>query len=407
MRNGHSLAGFLGGFLFLLFPAAAIAAPASLVIHSIEVQGDSITIRGENLVSDARTPPPTQVLLGTSLQPLATGPATATQITATLPAGLAAGSYLLTVAFGLQDRESDQAWFTFGTVGPAGPPGPIGPTGPKGETGDPGPVGPPGPLVQCFEGDAVECYTGPAATRNVGRCRPGRRLCTASAAWGACTGQVLPTTEVLNGLDDDCNGVVDNGVMPDIQTSVPSLTVAEGAASQFLVTLSAPPAGAVTVLVASSDPAAATAFPPALSFTTANFGTPQAVTVIGVQDSDGANESATITLSSAGMTTRTVGVTVLDDDVQAIQVSPADLSLAPGTAAPLLVRLSAPPAATTVVSMVPIGPVAILGPTTLIFTPANWAAYQQVIVQLLAASPGEIRLQSSGIATTVVPVVPR
>ncbi|MFT3775946.1 MAG: MopE-related protein [Minicystis sp.] len=29
--------------------------------------------------------------------------------------------------------------------------------------------------------------------------------------WGACTGAVTPTTEVCNGVDDDCNGQVDEG----------------------------------------------------------------------------------------------------------------------------------------------------------------------------------------------------
>jgi MYXO-CTERM domain-containing protein len=32
------------------------------------------------------------------------------------------------------------------------------------------------------------------------------------AKWGVCTGQQLPTSEICNGLDDDCDGVVDNGV---------------------------------------------------------------------------------------------------------------------------------------------------------------------------------------------------
>jgi hypothetical protein len=61
------------------------------------------------------------------------------------------------------------------------------------------------------------CYTGPANTVDVGTCRGGTQLCTAvamsnMATWGVCTGQQLPTAEICNGLDDDCDGVVDNGV---------------------------------------------------------------------------------------------------------------------------------------------------------------------------------------------------
>jgi hypothetical protein len=72
-----------------------------------------------------------------------------TVIKATLPTGLGAGSYLLTVnasslLLGVMD-------VTIGAVGPAGSPGPQGPVGPPGPKGDPGsagvagPVGPVGP----------------------------------------------------------------------------------------------------------------------------------------------------------------------------------------------------------------------------------------------------------------------
>jgi hypothetical protein len=57
------------------------------------------------------------------------------------------------------------------------------------------------------------CYDGPAATRNVGFCRDGVRSCKRRAdgtyAMSACTGQLLPTEEVCNGVDDDCNARVD------------------------------------------------------------------------------------------------------------------------------------------------------------------------------------------------------
>ena len=33
--------------------------------------------------------------------------------------------------------------------------------------------------------------------------------------WGPCEGQVLPTDELCNGIDDNCDGVVDNGFERD------------------------------------------------------------------------------------------------------------------------------------------------------------------------------------------------
>jgi len=44
-----------------------------------------------------------------------------------------------------------------------------------------------------------------------GVCKVGTRACTASV-WGSCTGHQGPKSEVCNGLDDDCDGTVDNGV---------------------------------------------------------------------------------------------------------------------------------------------------------------------------------------------------
>jgi hypothetical protein len=64
------------------------------------------------------------------------------------------------------------------------------------------------------EGVARACYTGPAGTAGVGICRNGTQTCSAGA-WGAtCSGQVTPRAETCNALDDDCDGVVDDGVCP-------------------------------------------------------------------------------------------------------------------------------------------------------------------------------------------------
>ena len=35
-----------------------------------------------------------------------------------------------------------------------------------------------------------------------------------SYAMSACAGQVLPAAETCNGLDDDCNGTIDDGIAP-------------------------------------------------------------------------------------------------------------------------------------------------------------------------------------------------
>ncbi|MCA9541903.1 MAG: hypothetical protein KC620_23560, partial [Myxococcales bacterium] len=58
------------------------------------------------------------------------------------------------------------------------------------------------------------CYNGPPQTANVGICARGVSTCTAGA-FADCIGEVLPAgDEACNGLDDDCDGQVDEGVAP-------------------------------------------------------------------------------------------------------------------------------------------------------------------------------------------------
>ena len=65
---------------------------------------------------------------------------------------------------------------------------------------------------QCAEGATQACYTGDPATRGVGVCADGLQHCTAEGTWDECAGEVLPSSEVCNGDDDDCNGEVDDGL---------------------------------------------------------------------------------------------------------------------------------------------------------------------------------------------------
>lgn len=62
------------------------------------------------------------------------------------------------------------------------------------------------------DGVTRACYTFAGATRGVGNCRDGVEACSLGQFVGACMGQVGPSTEVCgNSLDEDCNGVVNNG----------------------------------------------------------------------------------------------------------------------------------------------------------------------------------------------------
>ena len=87
-----------------------------------------------------------------------------------------------------------------------------GSTTPGKQDGDDDPITGP-----CTPGKKQTCgYQGDPATENVGPCRAGVRTCKDDGSWGKCEDEVLPVSEFgdelcNNGIDDDCNGVVDDG----------------------------------------------------------------------------------------------------------------------------------------------------------------------------------------------------
>ena len=64
---------------------------------------------------------------------------------------------------------------------------------------------------KCTPGTKEPCYDGPSGTQNVGPCKNGIRTCGGDGLWGACEGAVYPTTQACKGVDDDCDGLVDEG----------------------------------------------------------------------------------------------------------------------------------------------------------------------------------------------------
>ena len=155
-----------------------------------------------------------------------------------------------------------------------------------------------------------------------------------------------PQTITVTGVDDSSaggnrsatithtasGGGYDDAAVPSVSVTVTdddgmvvstnAVEVAEaGGQGTYTVRLRTPPAGNVTVTVASSDEEIARASPTTLTFTPSNSGTSRTVTVTGVNDGldNGASRSATITNTPSGTgygsaQAQRVEVTVTDDE---------------------------------------------------------------------------------------------
>ena len=182
--------------------------------------------------------------------------------------------------------------------------------------------------------------------------------------------------------DDDNTG---------IRLSRALLTVDEGSTGDYTVVLGSQPTGDVTITPTSGDADIATLTPTTLTFTDTNWGTPQTITVTGVNDDkdNGTHRDVTITHRATGggydgVLIADVGVHVTDDDTAGVDVTETggDTQVSEGgTQDTFSVVLTSEPDADVVIgiSSSDAGEATVL-PATLTFTDTNWDRPQIVTV---------------------------
>jgi glucose/arabinose dehydrogenase len=195
------------------------------------------------------------------------------------------------------------------------------------------------------------------------------------------------------------------------------LWVAEGQPAVFNVRLATSPAADVTVSAAPSggDGEALVTAGAALTFTTANWSTPQTVTIAARRDLDATDDLATIALQSSGLPTEMVTVHLRDDNNLQLQVSAATLALDEGTTGTFTVALTGQPSLDVTVAVGRTGgdgDLSISAGGSLTFTRGNWSAPQVVTVSA-AADPDSaedtatISVAAEGLPSRTVAVTAR
>ena len=163
--------------------------------------------------------------------------------------------------------------------------------------------------------------------------------------------------------------------------------VDEGDTVEYEVTLAEQPSADVTVYLLSSADTVATATPASLPFTTANWETPQTVTVAGVQDHDANDDSSAIhqvvVHEGGNYIAGAVGVAVADDDLPELTLSAGSVSVTEGGSVDYTMQLAVQPTGDVAVSLSPTaGDVdsATLSSTTHTFTTSNWDTTHTITV---------------------------
>nr|MBF2753649.1 hypothetical protein [Gammaproteobacteria bacterium AqS3] len=167
---------------------------------------------------------------------------------------------------------------------------------------------------------------------------------------------------------------------PDVGLTLSALeTLTEGGSKTFMVKLAAQRWNTRKVTLAVTGDVDVTVSPVSLDFTTSNWDTAQTVTVSAADDADKADDTATISLTGGRVTSGSVSVTALDDDI-GLTLSDLD-NLTEGGSKTFAVKLAAQPGNTRSVTLAVAGDNDVtVSPASLTFTTANWSTAQTVTV---------------------------
>ncbi len=215
----------------------------------------------------------------------------------------------------------------------------------------------------------------------------------------ASTGGITDVPLTLQTIDDDVLGIKIN------PTGTMTLTE-QGTAGTLAVSLSAMPPSTTTVTLSSSTTDVSLGST-SLMFTTGNWQSPQNVTVSAPDDLNTINGASVITVASAGLTSQTLNVTVIDNDTQAIMNdAPSTITVNEGANTTFHVWMAFQPTGTLTVNLSSLNTaVATVSPSFYTFGPGDYGNHKVVTVtgtqdQNLVTNNTTVRLNESSLGNT-------
>ncbi|MEE2902721.1 MAG: hypothetical protein VYC39_10335 [Myxococcota bacterium] len=209
-----------------------------------------------------------------------------------------------------------------------------------------------------------------------------------------------PNTISVNIQDDDQQAIV---------VSSNSVTLTEGTSETLSVSLQAQPETDQRVYISSTDPQVASTSPTFLTFTPANYQTPQSIQINGMQDNNIADETTSVILSSNGMSDLPISVAITDDDLQQLVLDQASLTINEGGSATVFASLAFQPDASISFAVASDTPQSITtANTSLNFSPADYSTPKPITItaieDLNVASESGLVSFAAGTVNTSLPI---
>lgn len=209
-------------------------------------------------------------------------------------------------------------------------------------------------------------------------------------AYSVVLGTITSADTNYNGLNPADVSAFNSDNEAGVTITAETLSTTEaGGTTTFTIALNTAPTANVTIGLSSSDTTEGTVSPSSVTFTPADWFSPQIVTATGVNDLvDDGNVSYTIVTAPAtstdsaynGFNAIDPSVLNLDDDVASVVVSTETVTVSEGGTANFTVVLASEPAGNVTVNMTSSDSTQASVTSALTFTPANWNVAQQAAV---------------------------